>query len=111
MNFKIVLVIAAVFAIAGFAFSTIRKDDDSTVIAVKDEDVEVIPLDGAVGPESIVFDPNGDGPYTGVSDGRILKWDEKDRRWIEYASTSQPELLVFLSFISLYLCLHENFRI
>jgi Adipocyte plasma membrane-associated protein-like, N-terminal len=110
MNFKIVLVIAAVVAIAGFVFSTIRKDDDLTVISMKDGDVEVIPLDGAVGPESIVFDLNGDGPYTGVSDGRILKWDEKHRRWIEYASTSQPELLVSLSFLSLYLCLHEKFR-
>jgi len=29
---------------------------------------------GATGPESLAFDPDGEGPYTGVSDGRIMKW-------------------------------------
>lgn len=91
---KIVLTIAAAVAIAGFIFSAIPKDDNSTVIiAAKDGDMEIISLDGAVGPESIAFDSLGGGPYTGVSDGRILKWNEKDNRWIEYASTSPPELL------------------
>ncbi|GAY69494.1 hypothetical protein CUMW_289820, partial [Citrus unshiu] len=28
---------------------------------------------GVVGPESLAFDCNGEGPYAGVSDGRILK--------------------------------------
>lgn len=100
MNFKIVLSVASVVAVAGFVFSTVWKDDNPKVIVAKDEDMEVIALNGAVGPESIVFDLHGDGPYTGVSDGRILKWDEKERRWIEYASTSPPELLVSLFHLS-----------
>ncbi|KAI3444343.1 hypothetical protein Pfo_029752 [Paulownia fortunei] len=47
---------------------------------------ERIHLAGAVGPESLVFDPSGGGPYTGVADGRILKWDGGD--WVEFAVTS-----------------------
>ncbi|KAG0466380.1 hypothetical protein HPP92_017960 [Vanilla planifolia] len=31
-------------------------------------------LTSTFGPESIAFDRHGKGPYTGVSDGRILKW-------------------------------------
>ncbi|KAL9261377.1 STRICTOSIDINE SYNTHASE-LIKE 10-like protein [Drosera capensis] len=50
---------------------------------------EIIQLPGAFGPESLVFDPNGDGPYTGVADGRVLKWDRDSRTWIEFAVTSQ----------------------
>ncbi|KAJ4780250.1 Calcium-dependent phosphotriesterase superfamily protein [Rhynchospora pubera] len=93
MGRKVLVVIVAAVATAAIVFSPILKDDNSTVIALKDEDVEFIPLDGAVGPESITFDPKGDGPYTGVSDGRILKWEEKEHTWIEFASTSPPELL------------------
>ncbi|KAL8160908.1 hypothetical protein V2J09_012397 [Rumex salicifolius] len=40
---------------------------------------QIIPVPGAFGPESLAFDPNGDGPYTGVADGRILKWIPQDR--------------------------------
>ncbi|KAB1206534.1 Strictosidine synthase [Morella rubra] len=36
---------------------------------------------GAVGPESIAFDCHGNGPYVGVSDGRILKWRGKRLGW------------------------------
>ncbi|KAL9679626.1 hypothetical protein QQ045_017492 [Rhodiola kirilowii] len=43
---------------------------------------------GAVGPESFAFDPLGQGPYTGVSDGRILKWDEARHRWNDFATVS-----------------------
>lgn len=50
---------------------------------------EVVPIaDGATGPESLAFDPAGEGPYTGVSDGRILKWQQRDHGWIEYAVVS-----------------------
>ncbi|GJM87125.1 hypothetical protein PR202_ga03049 [Eleusine coracana subsp. coracana] len=39
------------------------------------------------GPESVAFDGNGDGPYSGVSDGRVLKWngDGDARGWSTYA--------------------------
>ncbi|KAF9591652.1 hypothetical protein IFM89_005233 [Coptis chinensis] len=49
---------------------------------------KVIALAGAVGPESLAFDPNGHGPYTGVADGRILKWQGDDLGWTEFAYTS-----------------------
>ncbi|KAH7293745.1 hypothetical protein KP509_28G040300 [Ceratopteris richardii] len=40
------------------------------------------------GPESLAFDPNGFGPYTGVSDGRILRWDGHSSAWILFSTTS-----------------------
>ncbi|KAJ4972247.1 hypothetical protein NE237_005346 [Protea cynaroides] len=49
---------------------------------------EVIPLVGAVGPESLAFDPNGEGPYTGVANGRILKWQGQAQGWTEFSVTS-----------------------
>ncbi|KAF8364577.1 hypothetical protein HHK36_017859 [Tetracentron sinense] len=49
---------------------------------------EVIRLFGATGPESLAFDPNGEGPYTGVADGRILKWEGEAQAWTEFAFTS-----------------------
>jgi sugar lactone lactonase YvrE len=41
-----------------------------------------------VGPESIAFDPQGRGPYTGVSDGRIIRWDGPELGWITFATTN-----------------------
>ncbi|KAL6192963.1 hypothetical protein ACLB2K_034048 [Fragaria x ananassa] len=38
---------------------------------------------GAVGPESVAFDCSGKGPYVGVSDGRILKWQGPLWGWTE----------------------------
>ncbi|KAG5555923.1 hypothetical protein RHGRI_006539 [Rhododendron griersonianum] len=52
------------------------------------DDKQVIPIVGAVGPESLAFDPHSGGPYTGVSDGQIIKWLENERRWIDFAVTS-----------------------
>ncbi|XP_057962174.1 protein STRICTOSIDINE SYNTHASE-LIKE 10-like [Malania oleifera] len=43
---------------------------------------------GAVGPESVAFDCAGEGPYTGVSDGRILKWEPSRAAWADFAFTS-----------------------
>ncbi|XP_020685247.1 protein STRICTOSIDINE SYNTHASE-LIKE 10-like isoform X1 [Dendrobium catenatum] len=48
---------------------------------------------GAVGPESLAFDKDGEGPYTGVSDGRILKWQGDDIGWIEFSSVSPSHML------------------
>ncbi|XP_054823066.1 protein STRICTOSIDINE SYNTHASE-LIKE 10-like [Prosopis cineraria] len=49
---------------------------------------EVIRLPGVTGPESLAFDCNGDGPYVGVSDGRILRWNRTLKQWFEFALTS-----------------------
>ncbi|CAL5431133.1 unnamed protein product [Camellia sinensis] len=51
-------------------------------------DKHIIPIVDAVGPESFAFDPHGGGPYTGVSDGRIIKWLQNERQWIGFAVTS-----------------------
>ncbi|CDP09529.1 unnamed protein product [Coffea canephora] len=49
---------------------------------------EVLPILDAVGPESLAFDKHGEGPYTGVSDGRIIKWQRNENRWINFAVTT-----------------------
>ncbi|KAH9623870.1 hypothetical protein KSS87_001260 [Heliosperma pusillum] len=40
------------------------------------------------GPESVAFDCKGDGPYTGISDGRVIKWQGQIQGWTEFAVTS-----------------------
>lgn len=42
-----------------------------------------------LGPESITFDSQGRGPYTGVSDGRILRYDGPELGWTTFAYTSR----------------------
>uniref|UniRef100_A0A0D9WSB7 Strictosidine synthase conserved region domain-containing protein n=1 Tax=Leersia perrieri TaxID=77586 RepID=A0A0D9WSB7_9ORYZ len=37
-----------------------------------------------VGPESVAFDGKGRGPYSGVSDGRIMRWDGPKTGWSTY---------------------------
>ncbi|TXG74500.1 hypothetical protein ES288_1Z039900v1 [Gossypium darwinii] len=46
-----------------------------------------INLNRVTGPESIAFDCKGEGPYVGISDGRILKWKPKFG-WQEFAIPS-----------------------
>ncbi|XP_068647405.1 protein STRICTOSIDINE SYNTHASE-LIKE 10-like [Aristolochia californica] len=43
---------------------------------------------GVTGPETAAFDTAGGGPYTGVSDGRILKFVPKNG-WVDFATTTQ----------------------
>lgn len=45
-----------------------------------------LPVDG---PESLEWDPRGEGPYVGVTDGHILKWRGEGLGWIEFAYSSQ----------------------
>ncbi|MCO5600852.1 hypothetical protein L7F22_054969 [Adiantum nelumboides] len=40
------------------------------------------------GPESLAFDGQGKGPYTGVADGRIMLWNGPDVGWTYFAHTS-----------------------
>ncbi|PWA78780.1 Six-bladed beta-propeller, TolB-like protein [Artemisia annua] len=46
-------------------------------------------VDEVYGPESLEFDPLGNGPYTGLADGRVVKWAGKDRGWETFALVSQ----------------------
>ncbi|KAK9116267.1 hypothetical protein Sjap_015214 [Stephania japonica] len=47
-----------------------------------------IPLPSSLGPESFAFDCNGEGPYTGVGDGRVFKWQGPSHGWAEFAVPS-----------------------
>lgn len=49
---------------------------------------QILHVTGALGPESLAFDAHGGGPYTGVADGRILKWEGEDRGWTQFAVTT-----------------------
>ncbi|OAY72855.1 Protein STRICTOSIDINE SYNTHASE-LIKE 8 [Ananas comosus] len=69
-----------------------RRRRDIEIIRLTDDNLELLPIPGANGPESIAFDATGGGPYTGVSDGRILKWRGPEGGWLEYASMSSPHL-------------------
>jgi hypothetical protein len=48
----------------------------------------ILPLEDATGPESLAFDTSGGGPYTGVADGRILRWDGNQAKWLTFGVTS-----------------------
>nr|KJB50490.1 hypothetical protein B456_008G173900 [Gossypium raimondii] len=54
-----------------------------------------IQLTQATGPESIAFDCKNEGPYVGVSDGRILKWQGSNLGWKEFAITSPNRQILF----------------
>lgn len=41
-----------------------------------------------MGPESLAFDARGRGPYTGLSDGRVVRWDGPAAGWSLFATTS-----------------------
>ncbi|KAL8095277.1 protein STRICTOSIDINE SYNTHASE-LIKE 2-like [Apium graveolens] len=53
---------------------------------------QVMPIVNAEGPESFAFDVNGEGPYTGVSDGRIIKWNQHQRRWSNFSVTTPDRI-------------------
>ncbi|KAL1118744.1 hypothetical protein V6Z11_D01G056700 [Gossypium hirsutum] len=61
------------------------------------KDYELINLVKVTGPESIAFDCKGEGPYVGVSDGRILKWHGPKLGWKEFAIPSSIRYADFLS--------------
>nr|AFK39801.1 unknown [Medicago truncatula] len=41
-----------------------------------------------LGRRVLFFDSHDEGPYTGVADGRILKYEGEERGWTEFAVTS-----------------------
>ncbi|KAK1315559.1 hypothetical protein QJS10_CPA05g01977 [Acorus calamus] len=57
----------------------------SNVVLSNHDQLDLTP---AVGPESLAFDGSDGGPYAGVWDGRVLKWDGHRRRWVEFAITT-----------------------
>lgn len=43
-------------------------------------------LHNVMGPESLAFDSRGRGPYTGIADGRIMRWDGPSVGWTSFAT-------------------------
>uniref|UniRef100_A0A0E0MJG8 Strictosidine synthase conserved region domain-containing protein n=1 Tax=Oryza punctata TaxID=4537 RepID=A0A0E0MJG8_ORYPU len=96
MNARLMVLTAAVAAATALFLSLDSRSDDVPVLEIGERDVELITVDagGAVGPESVAFDADGEGPYTGVSDGRVIKWLPLERRWVEHSSAGiEPHLL------------------
>ncbi|KAJ1274133.1 hypothetical protein BS78_05G039100 [Paspalum vaginatum] len=97
------LLVALAVAAAAAAFVSLdysRRDAGVPVLEIRgggEEEgeggrLELVPVAAAAGPESVAFDAGGGGPYTGVSDGRVLRWLPAERRWAEHSSSCAPEL-------------------
>lgn len=107
--------VAAIVLTASFAyynnncgFKPSDDDDAETRLQLVVAKYEVVPIENAVGPESFAFDPRGEGPYSGVSDGRIIKWDTLQKRWLNFALTSSSHRCTH--FFSLFLLLYNFTR-
>lgn len=60
--------------------------------------------DEVFGPESLEFDSLGRGPYSGLADGRIVRWMGKDVGWETFALVSVNwYVLHFLHNLLLYI--------
>ncbi|KAL4587432.1 hypothetical protein LXL04_000303 [Taraxacum kok-saghyz] len=97
LNSKLLLTVSTVVMLISLLLSFGFTSDNH----LSNKDVEVIPIDnGRIGPESFDFNPvDGTGPYTGVSDGRIIKWIASERRWNDFAITSPHRLIINTDFV------------
>ena len=57
----------------------------------------------SAGPEAIAFDPMGRGPYTGVSDGKIVRYDGPNNGFVDFAFTSPNRYVMMISVFPLYI--------
>nr|CAB3489043.1 unnamed protein product [Digitaria exilis] len=90
----VVLAAAVAVAAAFVSLDSSRLHDDGVAIRGGDDGLQLIPVDGgAAGPESVAFDDAGGGPYTGVSDGRVLRWLPAERRWVDHSSSAPSSRL------------------
>lgn len=72
---------AAAAAVAAESSYETKSMDPGLVVMTLPEPVS--------GPESLAFDGRGGGPYSGVSDGRVLRWQGGLQGWTEYAYNSK----------------------
>ncbi|CAN8284725.1 unnamed protein product [Cochlearia groenlandica] len=87
---RLLMVVAILLAIL-FSFTEFSNEitkHGESMLTVHLQDFNIIPTTGAFGPESLAFDFSGDGPFTGLSDGRIVKWLANESRWIDFAVTT-----------------------
>ncbi|KAL0668725.1 hypothetical protein Bca4012_031429 [Brassica carinata] len=80
--FPVVLAIVCYFFLPSINAPDLLKGTKNVLQVAK-----TIPLPGD-GPESLEFDSQGEGPYVGVTDGRILKWRGEELGWVEFAHSS-----------------------
>ncbi|KAB5551710.1 hypothetical protein DKX38_009021 [Salix brachista] len=73
--------------LAIFIFSS-ETSSSEPLSNAKARKLEEVPIEGAFGPESLAFDSLGEGPYTSLSDGRIIKWQGSKKGWTDFAATS-----------------------
>lgn len=97
---KLVLVVAISLAFLLSLFDSSRESlkHGESMLTVHFPEFHLIPTTGASGPESFVFDISGDGPYTGLSDGRIVKWIANESRWIDFAVTTPARYAIISPF-------------
>ena len=75
------VVVLALFATPGAAAAQVKTTDTRWSFH--------LPLPGGVsGAESLAFDGKGEGPYAGVSDGRVLKWGGSAVGWTTFAHSA-----------------------
>ncbi|BBN09341.1 adipocyte plasma membrane-associated protein [Marchantia polymorpha subsp. ruderalis] len=59
----------------------IPRDEKNTL-----KNAEIVYGGQIFGPESVLFDSQGRGPYTGVGDGRVVRWEGSEKGWVEFAT-------------------------
>ncbi|CAH2058557.1 unnamed protein product [Thlaspi arvense] len=84
--FLVVAIPALLISLTNFSGESPKHGE--SLLTVHFPEFHLIPTTGALGPESFVFDFSGEGPYTGLSDGRIVKWLANESRWIDFAVTT-----------------------
>ncbi|CAG7873704.1 hypothetical protein BRARA_E00215 [Brassica rapa] len=88
MKLFFVLAISFALLLSLFDSSGESPKHGESMLTVHFPDFHLIPTTGALGPESFAFDFYGDGPFTGLSDGRIVKWIANESRWMDFAVTT-----------------------
>ncbi|CAF2123618.1 hypothetical protein BRARA_C02113 [Brassica rapa] len=88
MKLFLVVAICVALFLSLTDFSGKSPKHGESMLTVHFPEFRLIPTTGASGPESFVFDISGEGPYTGLSDGRIVKWIANESRWIDFAVTT-----------------------
>ncbi|KAM0827741.1 hypothetical protein ACQ4PT_068007 [Festuca glaucescens] len=85
--------LVALLALPLMAAASATAPEPAPAIETKSMDhrgLTVMPLPLPVsGPESLAFDRLGGGPYTGVSDGRVLRWRGRRLGWTVFAYNSR----------------------
>ena len=95
----LLLLLPAAAAAASSSYET-KSIDPGLVVMTLPEPV--------TGPESLAFDGRGGGPYSGVSDGRILRWQGRLRGWTEFAYNSKHKSAIEHVHSCMHMCPFKN---